>query len=358
MCRLSLAMIVKNEEEHIARCLESVRGIVDEIIVVDTGSTDKTKEIAKSYGASVYDFEWVNDFSAARNFSIQKSTGDWNLFLDADEYITNDCRDIIRRFIKNNRAIGRITVTDYFYNGDELQKRISHISRLAPKSIFFEGKIHEQLLSDLPRINVDIQVSHDGYLKEGKSDRNLQILRSELQSDPQNPYILYQIASTLFASKKHADADPYFREFYSCAPVLANYRFTGIVSYLYNIIALKKFDEGLQIIANEKDRLSGFPDFHFVCGIFYMELVLSDVSKYIKYLPLIEQEYLRCLEIGETDVFDSVAGTGSFCAAYNLGAYYEVSGNISKALYYYEMSQKWGYEKASQRLAVLKSTIR
>ncbi|NLK86446.1 MAG: glycosyltransferase [Clostridiaceae bacterium] len=351
-------MIVKNEEKHIARCLDSVRGIVDEIIVVDTGSTDKTKELAMSYGASVYDFEWIDDFSAARNFSIEKSTGDWNLFLDADEYITNDCRDIIRRFINNNQAIGKIACTNYFYDGDELHKRISHISRLAPKSVFFEGRIHEQLCSDLPRINVDVQVSHDGYLKEGKSDRNLPILYSELESDPKNPYILYQIASTLFASKKHAEADQYFRAFYECAPILANYRYTGIVSYLYNIIALKKFEEGLQIIANEKDRLSGFPDFHFVCGIFYMELVLSDVGRYIKYLPLIEQEYLMCLEIGETDVFDSVVGTGSYCAAYNLAAYYEVSGNTAKALQYYEMSHKWGYEKASQRLAVLKPTIR
>jgi len=357
MCRLSLAMIVKNEEKHIARCLDSIRGIVDEIIVVDTGSTDKTKELAMSYGASVYDFEWINDFSAARNFSITKSTGDWNLFLDADEYITNDCSDAIRRFIKNNRAIGKITLTDYFYDGDELQKKISHISRLAPKSVFFEGKIHEQLCSDLPRINVDIEVSHDGYLEEGKYDRNLPILYSELQSDPQNPYILYQIARTLFASKKYAEADQYFKAFYGCAPILANYRFTGIVSYLDNIIALKKFEEGLQIIANEKDRLSDFPDFHFVCGIFYMELVLFDVGRYIKYLPLIEQEYLRCLDIGETNVFDSVVGTGSFCAAYNLGAYYEVSGNISKALYYYDMSKKWGYEKAAQRLAVLNRSV-
>ncbi len=358
MCRLSLAMIVKNEEKHLARCLDSVRGIVDEIIVVDTGSTDKTKELAMSYGASVYDFKWVNDFSAARNFSIEKSTGDWNLFLDADEYITNDCRDIIRQFIKNNRAIGKIARTDYFYNDGELQKHISYISRLAPKSIFFEGKIHEQLLSDLPRINVNVEVSHDGYLEEGKSDRNLPILFSELQSDPQNPYILYQIASTLFVSKKYAEADQYFKAFYGCAPVLANYRYTGIVSYLYNIIALKKFEEGIQIIANEKDRLIELPDFHFVCGIFYMELVLSDVGRYIKYLPLIEQEYLRCLDIGDTNVFDSMVGTGSFCAAYNLGAYYEVSGNIPKALYYYEMSHKLGYEKAGQRLDILNRTIR
>lgn len=75
MCRLSLTMIVKNEEKHLARCLESVKDIVDEIIVADTGSGDRTREIAKSFGANVYDFKWINDFSAARNFAFEKSTG-------------------------------------------------------------------------------------------------------------------------------------------------------------------------------------------------------------------------------------------------------------------------------------------
>jgi Tfp pilus assembly protein PilF len=80
------------------------------------------------------------------------------------------------------------------------------------------------------RINVDVQVYHDGYLKEGKSDRNLPILYSELESDPKNPYILYQIASTLFASKKHAEADQYFRLFMN-ARRFCKLQIYGIVSY-------------------------------------------------------------------------------------------------------------------------------
>ena len=81
-------MIVKNEEKVLARCLESVKDIVDEIIIVDTGSNDKTKEIAYRYTQNVYDFEWAQDFSAARNYSFSKATKDYQMWLDADDIIT------------------------------------------------------------------------------------------------------------------------------------------------------------------------------------------------------------------------------------------------------------------------------
>ncbi len=86
---LSLCMIVKNEEENIGRCLASVKPVVDEMIVVDTGSTDRTIDIAKAFGAQVYDFEWTNNFAEARNFSLSKAAGDWILVLDADEVISS-----------------------------------------------------------------------------------------------------------------------------------------------------------------------------------------------------------------------------------------------------------------------------
>ena len=86
---LSLCMIVRNEEENLPKCLMSVKSVVDEIIVVDTGSTDRTKEIAKIFGARVYDYEWADDFSGARNFSLSKAEGSWILILDADEVISS-----------------------------------------------------------------------------------------------------------------------------------------------------------------------------------------------------------------------------------------------------------------------------
>ena len=87
---ISLCMIVKNEEDTIARCINSVKDIVDEIIIVDTGSTDNTLKILKNLNIVPYRFEWINDFSAARNYAINAATGDWILFLDADEWIKDD----------------------------------------------------------------------------------------------------------------------------------------------------------------------------------------------------------------------------------------------------------------------------
>ncbi len=87
--RVSLCMIAKDEQEHISGCLESVRGLVDEIIVVDTGSADRTKETARSCGAKVFSFPWTGNFAEARNESLRHATGDWIIFLDADERLNS-----------------------------------------------------------------------------------------------------------------------------------------------------------------------------------------------------------------------------------------------------------------------------
>ena len=99
---ISLCMIVKDEENYIKKCISSVNDIVDEIIIVDTGSNDKTKEIAKKFNAKIYDFEWNDDFSEARNFSISKATKDWILVLDGDETISSKDLETIKNLANNN----------------------------------------------------------------------------------------------------------------------------------------------------------------------------------------------------------------------------------------------------------------
>ncbi|MFZ7125417.1 MAG: glycosyltransferase [Desulfobacterales bacterium] len=100
---VSLCMIVKDEEKHLSRCLASLKPIVDEIIVVDTGSTDSTKHIASIFGAKVFDFKWNNDFAAARNYSLQKATGDWILVMDADEVISKKDYGSFRSIIQGSK---------------------------------------------------------------------------------------------------------------------------------------------------------------------------------------------------------------------------------------------------------------
>src|SRR5690606_13785698 len=97
---VALCMIVKNEEEVLERCLQSVKQLVDEIIIVDTGSTDRTKEIASTYTHHVYDFVWTKDFSAAKNEAIRHASAKWILVLDADEYMDTDEAAQLRRFLE------------------------------------------------------------------------------------------------------------------------------------------------------------------------------------------------------------------------------------------------------------------
>lgn len=99
--KLNLVMIVKNEERSLRKCLKAARGLVDEIIIADTGSTDRTVSIAREMGARVVDFVWINDFGAARNFALEQSDADWNLILDADEYLRPCSRKGLEKLLKS-----------------------------------------------------------------------------------------------------------------------------------------------------------------------------------------------------------------------------------------------------------------
>ena len=116
---------------------------------------------------------------------------------------------------------------------------------------------------------------------------------------------------------------------------------------------ISDYDTALALVDREKKRLDAYADFHFTCGILFMKAILSDTAKYIAYLPRIEQSYLRCLEIGEVPLHQGVCGCGSFKAAYNLGTWYEVSGNLPKALECYTMAASEDYPPAKKRLKEL-----
>src|SRR3989338_2453119 len=103
--KLSACMIVKNEEHTLKRALDSIAQLADEIIIVDTGSTDKTTTIAQHYTNNIYHYAWNNNFSDARNYSLSKATGDWTLVLDADEMIAREDHEAIRKLITNNDFI-------------------------------------------------------------------------------------------------------------------------------------------------------------------------------------------------------------------------------------------------------------
>ena len=184
MSSISLCMIVKNEEKVLSRCLESVKNAVDEIIIVDTGSTDKTKEIALDYTEKIFDFKWIDDFSAARNFSFSKATKDYILWLDADDIITaENAVKLIE--LKENLNNTDVVMMKYNTSFDEDGKptfsfyRERLIRRTAPHS--WKGKVHEVIVYTGTAIYSDIAIDHKSAKKE-YSTRNLDIYEKQLMS--------------------------------------------------------------------------------------------------------------------------------------------------------------------------------
>ena len=215
-------MIVKNEEKYLADCLASVRDVVDEIVLVDTGSTDRTIDIAKKNGAKIFNFNWVNDFSAARNYALDNSTCDWILYLDADERLSPDSKAELRRLTKEIKKEAYFCIVD---NIDEIGHRAALMAypRLFPnkKELRFEGAIHEQIEPALLRNhyqikNAKIKIIHLGYNieKEGmdlKAKRNLEILMAEYQHT-KSSYYSYQLGQTYGLLNKSEEAVFYFWE--------------------------------------------------------------------------------------------------------------------------------------------------
>jgi Glycosyltransferases involved in cell wall biogenesis len=205
---LSLCMIVKNEEKNIGECLKSAEGLADEIIVTDTGSTDKTVEIAQSYGAKIEHFAWIKDFAAARNHSISKATSRWIIWLDADDRLprktVEELREILKREIPDK--VFYLVVCNSIDEG-KTGVRFSQI-RVLPNTqkICFEGRIHEQILTSVRKfkfaeIQLPLEVFHTGYedpalLKE-KQRRNLELFKEEYP-DPMkmNPNAMYHFGAS------------------------------------------------------------------------------------------------------------------------------------------------------------------
>ena len=368
-------MIVKNEERCLARCLRAARPFVDEMIVVDTGSTDRTKELAVEAGARVFDFTWIRDFSAARNFALEQSDADWNLVLDADEYLKSGSRkkleEALRRGDKRYGSggwMGAILRFDSYWDASDLAaakkpgdpKAISVSStllpRVLPRGVRYQGLIHEQPDTEIPCILLPLQADHDGYLQEGKGERNLDYLEKAVRLEPENPYYWYQMAVTLRNLERLEESLLWFRKLWAGGRHKTSYWVDGVLRYLYTLLDLGQaafLTEAKQVIEDAEKDLGGRADFWFVCGYFYMKLVLSDVQAYIGYLPKIEECYLKCLRLGEKPELEMVAGTGSFKAAYNLAVWYEVSGQTQKARAYYQRAAREGYKPAKERLLML-----
>lgn len=193
---LSVAIITKNEEQVISNCLESVRNIADEIVVVDTGSIDKTKEIALQYTDKVYDFVWIDDFAAARNFAFDQCTKDWILWIDSDDVIEPKDQEKIKAL---NFEDKEIILCPYYYSHDEFNvtECILERERFIKRSLGlrWQKPIHEYIpINGRKTSREDIVIHH--YKKHSSSERNLAILEHIVRSDP-DPRNFYYLGKEL-----------------------------------------------------------------------------------------------------------------------------------------------------------------
>ena len=290
--RLSVCLIVKNEEKFLAQCLKSVRGFASQIVVVDTGSTDRTVEIAREFGAEMYSFAWCDDFSAARNAALEHATGDWILMLDADEELPAAQHAKLLSDMKNANVIAfRLPLVNV---GQEIEGRsfIPRLFRNAPE-VFFHGRIHEQVFPSLlvPAKKWGLktalgtaEILHHGYTPEivrdrNKVERNLKLLRSAVQEDPADVNLVMNLGLELVRSDDLAGGIEKYRAAYEMmsaqpvadlVPELREVLLTQFTSQLYKV---RGHAEVVGVLNSPLARRGGLTaSLHFALGLAHFEL--------------------------------------------------------------------------------------
>ncbi len=193
---LSLCMIVKNEEKFLPQCLESVKDVVDEMVIVDTGSTDRTVEIAKGFGAKVYHHPWQNSFSEARNYGLQFATGDWILHLDADERFEHEDVPLLRRLIRSDQYNGIVVAIYSLLDGEVSKFYYERIFRRG--KAHYEGIVHNQLILEGKRVPSEIRLYHYGYNlsreeMQAKWDRTTELLKIQVARNPDDKFARFNL---------------------------------------------------------------------------------------------------------------------------------------------------------------------
>jgi glycosyltransferase involved in cell wall biosynthesis len=209
--RVSLCMIVRDEEHNLAQCLAPIADLFDEIVIVDTGSQDNTKQIARQFTPHVHDFAWCDDFSAARNESLRHATGDWIFWLDADDRVRPEqaarLRTLLDEELPDQPCVFVMDTVLVSADANEETALVTH-PRLFRRSaeLRWEGRVHEQLKPDFVVLGyepvfTDVQIEHVGYLnaalRERKSRRKMRLLRMDYAVDPNNPSTLLHLGMTL-----------------------------------------------------------------------------------------------------------------------------------------------------------------
>ncbi|MBN3051508.1 glycosyltransferase [Pectobacterium brasiliense] len=334
---ISVCMIVKNEALHLANSLKAIEKYFDDIVVVDTGSTDDSKIIAKKFTDKVYDFEWISDFSAARNYSLQFAKYDWVLVIDADEVINQfDATLLLNLINEHPTQVGTVEIASITNdeNSGEIDLIQERISRIFNKKYYeFLGIIHEQICKkntgEVPEGRFDTPLSfiHNGYTKEiieskNKITRNITLLQHAIDKTSDDAYLHYQLGKSYYLGKDYERAAQSFEtSLHLQKGMLQDYNKVLIECYGYCLINTTQYEKALEILQYED--LCYSTDFMFLKALILMNN--ADFQNAIDAFQL-------CIKMGP----GRKKGVGTYKANYNIAVILECFGMKPEALDYYQ----------------------
>lgn len=294
--RLTICLITKNEERFLDQCLRSVAGLASQLVVVDTGSTDRTVEIARQHGAEIHSFTWIDDFSAARNAALAHARGDWVLMLDADEELRPDQHEALRAHLRDASALAfRLPIVDV---GREEEGR-SHVPRLyrnAP-GLFYVGRVHEQVFSSVEVRRAEwgldnkfatATLLHYGYQKEvitdrAKNARNLKLLELAIQEIPGDANLLMNLGLELIRSGRMDEGLTRHREAFQrlsetpASQVVPELRESLLTQLATHLLTAGRHEEIIESLSSRLATNGGLTaTMHFLRGLAHMELRQSE----------------------------------------------------------------------------------
>jgi glycosyltransferase involved in cell wall biosynthesis len=340
-------MIVKDEEANLAKCLDSVRDVVDEIIIVDTGSHDNTVSIAQSYEAKVFYHEWDDNFSAARNVSLDHATGEWIFILDADEVLAQESKASFRALAKNNDMLGYYVLIQL--HPEWTEGRRFCLFRNLP-GLRYRGIFHEELsITDDMRSKFgfsDIKIIHLSWKEEDKKkklNRNINLLKKHLLLYPDGVYQILDLIRTYLESENVSEVEPLLER---AADLLAEMESDPqgyalhlgrylLCLYRHQYLSKKGFPIESMMLECEK-AISLFPS----SPLFYYET--AKISYKLKAYDKAISYFQKCIALGEDGTWDQITifpkdilGSKSF---EGLGYCYFKKRDYGEALRYFEMS--------------------
>lgn len=352
--RLSMVMIARDEQLNIGRALLSVKDIVDEMIVVDTGSVDATVEIAESLGAKVFHFPWQDDFSLAKNVAIEQATGDWLLLMDADDELHPEDRQLVRELLlEESIDCFFFDTLSFFGEGGGLYVRMLQPRLVKNEPRFrFIGKIHETLNLNGVRIDYcDIRMQHYGYLNtevevKKKIVRNRTLLEEELAQNPTAIHYFY-------LGTEHLRAGDYGLAVETFERSQQLYLEMGIEPssemLKKKIIAFQELCQYGRVYEEIEEAMKLYPDY---TDLYFLRAeTLEQEGEIIEAIGA----YRACIEQGEAPVtYSSMCGSGSYTAYYRIGYLYSEIGESEKALeaYFDALQCNTSYVPAVHAIAV------